>query len=113
MPKISREPKPVAAYRLSQKTKDQIKYLADLIPASEAYVIEVSVESLYQKQIAHELKMSRAGKTAEAKKRIDDLNFNQEEQDFIWADWENYDEHLDWLLTASRKEIADWIEAGR
>ncbi len=45
--------------------------------------------------------------------RIDELGFTDAEQEFIFADWSNWDEHIAWLLTASRDEIADWIEAGR
>jgi hypothetical protein len=46
-----------------------------------------------------------------AKSRIDTMEFNDAEIGFIWADWENWNEHIDWLLTASRKEIKSWIDA--
>lgn len=44
--------------------------------------------------------------------RMKDLDFSANEMDFIFADWPNWDEHLDWLMTATREEIQDWIEAG-
>lgn len=45
--------------------------------------------------------------------RIDDFCFSAEDQEFIFADWTEGNEHLEWLFTASREEIADWIEAGK
>jgi len=46
-----------------------------------------------------------------ARARMYELGFTAEQMDFIFADWPEGDEHLDWLLTASRDEIADWGEA--
>ncbi|HBI22495.1 MAG TPA: hypothetical protein DDY37_07950 [Legionella sp.] len=43
--------------------------------------------------------------------RIAEMGFDQEQFEFIFADWQNMDEHLAWLLTASREEINDWGEA--
>lgn len=48
-----------------------------------------------------------------AHERMSELGFTAEQQEFIFADWPEGDEHLSWLLTASREEIADWIEAGK
>jgi len=45
----------------------------------------------------------------EAQNRMSEMNFSNSEMDFIFADWDNMDEHIEWLLTASRSEIADWI----
>jgi len=50
-------------------------------------------------------------KLIEAHRRIDTMEFNDVEHEFIWSDWPNWDEHIDWLLTASRKEIKSWIDA--
>ena len=52
-------------------------------------------------------------KYEQAQARIDSMNFSDEEQEFIFADWGNADEHVDWLLTTTREEIQDWIEAGQ
>jgi len=54
------------------------------------------------------------GRTMEetARDRIDEMKFSQAELNFIWADWPNWDEHVEWLLTASRKEISDWVVIG-
>ena len=41
--------------------------------------------------------------------RMKDMNFTKKQMDFIWADWPNWDEHLDWLLIANKQEILDWI----
>jgi len=43
--------------------------------------------------------------------RINSMGFDEKEKDFIFCDWPNWDEHLDWLLTASRAEIVSWGEA--
>ena len=37
------------------------------------------------------------------------MKFTSREEDFILADWPEGNEHLNWLLTATRKEIWDWI----
>jgi hypothetical protein len=52
-------------------------------------------------------------KLAQAHERMNELGFTDEQQEFIFADWSNTDEHINWLLTATKKEIADWIEAGQ
>ncbi len=43
--------------------------------------------------------------------RVDEMEFNDAEHDFIWSDWDNMDDHIDWLITATRKEIKSWIDA--
>ncbi len=45
----------------------------------------------------------------QARDRIEGMEFTAEQLDFIFADWPNWDEHVAWLLTATREEIADWI----
>jgi hypothetical protein len=50
-------------------------------------------------------------KMIEAHRRIDTMEFNDSEHEFIWADWEDWPAHIEWLLTASRKEIKSWIDA--
>lgn len=52
-------------------------------------------------------------KLQDAKDRIEKMGFTQAEQDFIFSDWPNWDEHLTWLLVATRKEIKDWIKANK
>ena len=49
-------------------------------------------------------------KELNARTRISEMNFTAEQLDFIWSDWPNWDEHIDWLLTATRDEIVSWIE---
>lgn len=46
-----------------------------------------------------------------ARARIAEMEFNEVEEAFIWADWPDMNEHIDWLLTASRAEIKAWIDA--
>jgi hypothetical protein len=45
--------------------------------------------------------------------RTSELGFTEKQQEFIFADWPEWGEHLAWLLTATKKEIEDWIEAGK
>ena len=48
----------------------------------------------------------------QALERVWDLGFTDKEQlNFIFADWPESEEHLDWLLAASKEEIDDWGEA--
>jgi hypothetical protein len=53
----------------------------------------------------HESRFERA-----ARSRIDKMNFSETELNFIWSDWPNWDEHIRWLMTASRDEIQSWID---
>lgn len=48
----------------------------------------------------------------QARDRIDGMGFSARELEFIWADWSNWDEHIAWLLAASRDEIISWGDAG-
>lgn len=34
-------------------------------------------------------------------------------EDFIFADWPNWDEHCQWVHVAPKQEILDWVEAGK
>lgn len=56
--------------------------------------------------------MSDMMKLAKAQERMEEFGFNDMQFDFIFSDWPNWEEHLDWLLTASREEIVSWGEAG-
>lgn len=41
--------------------------------------------------------------------RMDGMNWTEQEQDFIFGDWSNIDEHYAWLLSATRAEISNWL----
>jgi len=43
-----------------------------------------------------------------AQERIEELGFSESQVEFIFSDWPNWIEHLDWLLTATREEIDSW-----
>ena len=45
----------------------------------------------------------------QAHERIDEMEFTDQEQEYIFSDWSNWNEHIEWLLTATREEIEDWI----
>lgn len=49
-------------------------------------------------------------KLEQAKSRIEKMDFTQAQQDFIFADWPEGEEHLDWLITATREEIISWAD---
>src|SRR5574343_75301 len=55
--------------------------------------------------------MTDAMKLARAQERMEELGFTEKQTEFIFSDWPNWEEHLDWLLTASREEIVSWGEA--
>ena len=55
--------------------------------------------------------MNTAVRYYKARARMDELGFTAEQKDYIFADWPNEDEHISWLLTASKQEIEDWGEA--
>lgn len=48
-----------------------------------------------------------------AHSRIGELAFSEEDQEFVFLDRLNWDEHINWLLIASRDEIRKWIDAGK
>ena len=45
-----------------------------------------------------------------AEKRIDKLGFDEEEKKIVFYDWSEGDSHIEWLLTATEKEINDWFD---
>ena len=50
-------------------------------------------------------------KFEQAEKRIDEMGFTDEQKEFIFADWDEGEEHLDWLLDAPKSEIESWGQA--
>ena len=44
-----------------------------------------------------------------ARERMIEMQFSGEEMEFIFSDWPEGDEHYQWLLTANREEISEWI----
>ena len=55
--------------------------------------------------------MNTTSKFDQAYARMSEFEFATEQIDFIFADWPESEEHLDWLLTASKEEIESWGEA--
>lgn len=55
--------------------------------------------------------MNTTSKHDQARARMSELEFTDEQMDFIFADWTEDEEHYDWLLTASKDEITSWGEA--
>ena len=47
-----------------------------------------------------------------AKARVEDSPKLSVHADFILADWSEGNDHWEWVVTASEKEILDWVEAG-
>ena len=45
-----------------------------------------------------------------AEERIDSMKFNRHEKGVIFYGWQEGDEHLDWLLTATNEEIVSWLK---
>ena len=68
----------------------QIKWLRE---GNMSAKIQQSVQSQIEQQVHDQI--SRMG-------------FTQQQLDFIWAYWSNTDEHVAWLLTASKEEIDSW-----
>lgn len=48
-------------------------------------------------------------KYEQAQYRIAKMDFTEEDKEFIFADWNNWEEHIDWLLIAAEQEIKSWI----
>lgn len=44
-----------------------------------------------------------------AKRRVDGSKLLSPFEDFIFSDWSNNDEHLEWVITTPVIEILDWI----
>jgi len=58
-------------------------------------------------------KLAREKMEQQARERINEMRFTDEQVDFIFSDWPNWDEHMAWLLTATRDEIISWINASK
>lgn len=58
--------------------------------------------------------MTTAERISQAKfERIVELSGYDQDivAEFLYADWDNQDEHQEWLESASPQEIADWLIA--
>jgi len=49
---------------------------------------------------------------SEIRSRIEDMDFSDEQLEFIFGDWTEGDEHFTWLATASKAEITSWGVSG-
>lgn len=49
----------------------------------------------------------------EARKRMRELELTDEQYEFCFEDWANWHEHLEWLLSATKQEIIDWIDSSK
>lgn len=49
-----------------------------------------------------------------ARARMNEMGFDELDQDqYLFYDWPNFFEHLDWLLQATREEIKSWLDSLR
>mgnify|MGYP001250047328 CR=1 FL=1 len=46
-----------------------------------------------------------------AEARIDKMGFDETDKKLIFYDWPEGEEHYEWLLTASEREINSWFDA--
>jgi hypothetical protein len=84
---------------------DNIDYIGRLAEGKRSEWINQAVRN--------ERKNEMSTKEERARYRIGKGGFTQAQQDFIFADWPNWSEHIEWLLTASKQDILSWIKASK
>jgi Arc/MetJ-type ribon-helix-helix transcriptional regulator len=94
-------------------TDADLANLAAIRQALEAQGLSVNLSDIIRYAITRTRRETEMSQEQTARNRIDQMDFTAAELAYIWADWPNMDEHIEWLLTASRQEIAAWIAAGQ
>lgn len=93
-------------FRASDLTIRQLAQLQNLTGMSQTELISTAVDRMYREE-----NMNTTSKYDQARARMSEFEFTDEQMDFIFADWSEGEEHYDWLLTASKDEIEGWGEA--
>jgi len=95
--------------RMSEFTANQLAEIAQKTGLNDTEVITLAIDRLHRKEIA----MNKSKTLYErAYDRVENMGFSSKEMSFIFADWPEGDEHYQWLLKASKKEIQSWVNAG-
>lgn len=107
--------------RLSDLTVRQLAALVAATGNTQTEIIEKAIDRLHQQEIntmtSTELHYQNGQAVSIADDRLANIarlaNVTYEQaREFITADWDEGDEHVNWILTASDNEIASWIAAG-
>jgi hypothetical protein len=103
----------VTSYRLPEMTLEQIKKLTESTGSSDANVIAFANDRMFQQEIKT-MNMTTQNYAQLAKTRvINDNDLGPESDILLEYDWDNQEEHLEWVATADKAEILSWIMAIR
>jgi hypothetical protein len=47
----------------------------------------------------------------QARERVERMGFSPDEINFIFQDWANWNDHLNWLIDEDVAEIRDWVDS--
>ena len=89
-------------FNLPPEDMEKLKRIAQAQGISASELLHQTIE-----------KLARENMEQQARERINEMDFTDEQVDFIFSDWPNWDEHITWLMTASREEIISWIDASK
>jgi hypothetical protein len=105
--------KTLKSYRLSNRTLSDIAELAERRGTSEAEIITIAIDRMFQQEIKT-MNMTTQNYAQLAKTRvINDNDLGPESDILLEYDWDNQEEHLEWVATADKAEILSWIMAIR
>lgn len=111
-PKGAEMNKTYTAVRIHRASLDKLRKLANTdlrsTPDMLEHLIDEETDRRNTRRAQHEVKHATFD---QARDRMERMNWTVEEFNFIFSDWSNMEEHLDWLMLASEQEIFDWITA--
>jgi predicted transcriptional regulator len=102
---------PTFSAKLPDVTLSQLEELAAQFGVSKSQIVIQAVRQLHQKEIKT---MTTPNYAQLAKTRvINDDDLGPESDILLEYDWDNQEEHLEWVATADKAEILSWIMAIR
>jgi len=103
--------KKISTYRVSPYTRVKLDELATMTGMTKTEIIGRGIDMFFAEVVKDEEHGDSATLLARANDKMIRLGFSKEQMEFIFNDWSEGDEHLRWLINASRGEIVDWAEA--
>lgn len=100
-----------STYRVSPYTSVKMDELVTMTGMTKTEIIGRGIDLLFSEVVKDEEHGDTATLMARASDKMIRLGFNQKQMDFIFNDWSEGDDHLRWLINATKGDIIDWAEA--
>jgi len=100
-----------STYRVSPYTRVKMDELVTMTGMTKTEIIGRGIDLLFSEIVKGKEHGDTATLLALASNKMIRLGFSKEQMDFIFNDWSEGDDHLRWLINATKGDIIDWAEA--